>query len=139
MKTDRRKILAAEVRRFVFSQNVVDNTPVKIAEEAIKLGRQVSCAAYKNYVKALAVLRELEPAWNALSDTQQFILREFYGQASKNTGATLRVADALSISKRQVFRLCGSALDTFDAALTAARATHDSTKMQHITTNTHNC
>jgi len=60
------------------------------------------------------------PAWNNLKAQDQTILREFYMNESKRSGASVRLQFKLNYSERQIDRLRAEALETFSTLLLGA-------------------
>ena len=64
----------------------------------------------ERYRQAVEYIGWFEPAWATLTDTEQIVLREFYMNGSRKSGATARLQDMLNFSERQVERLRSRAL-----------------------------
>lgn len=64
----------------------------------------------ERYRQAVEYMGWFEPAWATLTDTEQIVLREFYMNGSRKSGATARLQDMLNFSERQVERLRSRAL-----------------------------
>ena len=64
----------------------------------------------KRYDCAEEYMAWFKAAWDALSDTEQLILREFYMGESQKSGATYRLMDRLGYSERQIERLKNKAI-----------------------------
>ena len=64
----------------------------------------------ERYRQAVEYMGWFEPAWATLTDTEQIVLREFYMNGSRKSGATARLQDMLFFSERQVERLRSRAL-----------------------------
>lgn len=62
------------------------------------------------YSQALEYMSWFEPAWSSLTDTEQYILSEFYPGDNQNSGATYRLMDELSYSESHAERLRSWAL-----------------------------
>lgn len=64
----------------------------------------------ERYRQAVEYMGWFEPAWATLTDTEQMVLREFYMNGSRKSGATARLQESLSFSERQVERIRSRAL-----------------------------
>jgi len=62
------------------------------------------------YCQALEYMAWFEPAWSNLTDSEQYILTEFYMGDNQNSGATYRLMDDLEYSESHVERLRSRAL-----------------------------
>lgn len=59
----------------------------------------------ERYRQAVEYMGWFEPAWATLTDTEQTVLREFYMNGSRKSGATARLQESLNFSERQVERI----------------------------------
>lgn len=64
----------------------------------------------ERYRQAVEYMGWFEPAWATLTDTEQMVLREFYMNGSRKSGATARLQEELNFSERQVERIRSRAL-----------------------------
>ena len=64
----------------------------------------------ERYRQAVEYMGWFEPAWATLTDTEQTVLREFYMNGSRKSGATARLQEELNFSERQVERIRSRAL-----------------------------
>lgn len=64
----------------------------------------------ERYRQAVEYMGWFEPAWATLTDTEQMMLREFYMNGSRKSGATARLQEELNFSERQVERIRSRAL-----------------------------
>ena len=64
----------------------------------------------ERYRQAGGYMGWFEPAWATLTDTEQMVLREFYMNGSRKSGATARLQEELNFSERQVERIRSRAL-----------------------------
>jgi hypothetical protein len=65
----------------------------------------------ERYYAAMEYMLWFEPAWEALSNTERHILREFYTSENKRSGATFRLMEELKYSECHVERLRSKALN----------------------------
>ncbi|WMJ86745.1 hypothetical protein [Anaerocolumna sp. MB42-C2] len=65
----------------------------------------------ERYSQAIEYMAWFEPAWASLSDTEQYILMEFYMNGNQKSGATYRLMDEFNRSERTVERLRSSSLN----------------------------
>lgn len=65
----------------------------------------------ERYTQAIEYMAWFEPAWANLSDTEQYILSEFYMYGNQKSGATYRLMDELNRSERTVERLRSNSLN----------------------------
>jgi hypothetical protein len=65
----------------------------------------------ERYSQAIEYMAWFEPAWASLTDTEQYILTEFYMNGNQKSGATYRLMEELNCSERTVERLRSSSLN----------------------------
>lgn len=64
----------------------------------------------ERYRQAIEYMGWFEPAWAALTDEEQIVLREFYMSGSLRSGATARLQQQLNYGHSQVDRIRSKAL-----------------------------
>ena len=72
------------------------------------------------YRNAAEYMEWFLPAWDSLKEQDKKILREFYMNESKRSGASIRLQFDLNYSERQIDRLRAEALETFSTLLLGA-------------------
>lgn len=65
----------------------------------------------ERYSQAIEYMAWFEPAWSSLSDTEKYVLTEFYMNGNQKSGATYRLMEVFNRSERTVERLRSNALN----------------------------
>jgi hypothetical protein len=86
-------------------------------EEALAESLDKLDVLQERYRQAIEYMGWFEPAWGALTDEEQHILREFYMNGNQRSGAAARLQCELNYSERQIERLRSKALSRLSLML----------------------
>ena len=86
-------------------------------EEALAESLDKLDVLQERYRQAIEYMGWFEPAWGALTDEEQHILREFYMTGNQRSGAAARLQCELNYSERQIERLRSKALSRLSLML----------------------
>ena len=117
MDKSRRKAIISLVQERGRNVRLFENASPKVLNRIKECQNGVPIPSAVQYTNALEAIARLEPAWSALSGAEQDILMELYGRQRLRNGAAYRLAMALEITERQVFRRSAEALQHFYDAL----------------------
>lgn len=118
MTNTEKNLIASIVQKYCREQRFMDAATQAAADEALECGRDAKSMAAKRYYAAAQFVKQIDPAWFSLTDIDQHILDEFYGQRKQHTGAVARLGEEYGISERQVYNLSAKSRLRFLNALT---------------------
>ena len=100
------------LREYNDTQRILQTTPVEVKQTFYELNPYIKenienkkDIIYARYAQSLEYILWFLPAWEALSETEQTILSEYYLSGNKKSGAGIKLQYLLNYSDRQIERL----------------------------------